>query len=189
MGEIRIYLHTYYTRTIVDVECLNRQQIYRDLCSDSGCLPGISEYNPHRFGDRSILHFQRSSNGEICGDPRSAGYFHLVQLAAHGNQLTLRDTALLASIMSTEPNSHYAYSGSEPEASDTRFLPKSIALLSESFLIGVALIFLNYSINLADYFILLATIGGFLPFCLGFILIFFCFLPDPPPIFGFVIGP
>jgi hypothetical protein len=28
---------------------------------------------------------------------------------------------------------------------------------------------------------------GFPPFCLGGLLIFFCFLPDPPPIFGIAI--
>jgi hypothetical protein len=89
MAKRAIYLHTYGMYTIVWVECLNRKQIDRDLCSDSGCLPGISEYDPQRCGERSILHFQRSSNAEICCDPRSAGYFHLVQLAAHNFGLPL----------------------------------------------------------------------------------------------------
>jgi hypothetical protein len=114
---------------------------------------------------------------------------HLIQLPLHDSKLIAHYIPLTFGIASPNPNSCSPNRGSKPEASDTRYLPKSIAMLSGSLLIVMALVFLIYCINRADYFILFGVLGGFLPFCLGFMLIFFCFLPNPPPIFGFSIGP
>jgi hypothetical protein len=34
----------------------------------------------------------------------------------------------------------------------------------------------------------IGALGGSIPFIIGFLFILLCFLPDPPPIFGFTIG-
>lgn len=129
------------------------------------------------------------SRGYVCGIDRYPRSFCGSELILRNTKLTLHDPALLDSILSADSNGRYTYSGSEPEASDARDLPKSIALLSGSSLIVMALIFLKYCVNRADYFIIFGVIGGFLPFCVGVLLVLFCFLPDPPTIFGLTIGP
>jgi hypothetical protein len=103
--------------------------------------------------------------------------------------LALQDAALSFGVGRADPDRGDAYRRRQPQTEDARYLPKSIAALSGSLLIVMALIFLIYCVNRADYFIVFGAIGGFLPFCLGFMLIFFCFLPNPPPILGFSIGP
>ena len=48
--------------------------------------------------------------------------------------------------------------------------------------------FLFYAMDRGGKLFYLAFLGGFPFFCLGFLLILFCFLSDPPSIFGFSIG-
>jgi hypothetical protein len=82
----------------------------------------------------------------------------------------------------------YANSSSEPQPSDTKHLPKAIIFMTGVSLIIFAIVFLLYCFNRDDYFMYIGTFGGMVPFIIGFLLILFCFLPDPPPIFGFVVG-
>jgi hypothetical protein len=163
-------------------------QPYMPATINSGNVSGISHFERYLKKRLIIIYFESWGRHLYFGNfnPRALGG---AQLKLHFVQLPERDRALLAGVMSSDQNSRSPYRSSKPEASDTRYLPKSVAALSGSLLIVVALIFLTYCVNRADYFILFGVIGGFLPFCLGFILIFFCFLPDPPPILGFSIGP
>lgn len=59
-------------------------------------------------------------------------------------------------------------------------------------IVGVALILssnmlLVYSLKRDDWFILVGIFGGFIPFAVGFSLIFFCFLASPPTVFGVTV--
>ena len=56
-------------------------------------------------------------------------------------------------------------------------------------LMALAIIFLIYSLNRSDYFMYVGAFGGSPAVHRGFLLLLFCFLPDPPPIFGFSIDP
>lgn len=103
-------------------------------------------------------------------------------------KLSLHHIALPSGVTITNNDRGYPHKGREPQSGDASYLPKPIALALGAFLCITAMIFLNYCIERADYFILIGTLGGGVPFIVGGLLILFCFLPDPPPIFGFIVG-
>lgn len=67
-------------------------------------------------------------------------------------------------------------------------LPGPIALLLGGLLVVASIKFLFYALDCGGKLLCLAFFGGFPFFFLGFALIFFCFLPDPPSIFGLGIA-
>jgi len=70
---------------------------------------------------------------------------------------------------------------------NTIYIPEDSAFLLGAILIAMAVIFLVYCVDRSDYFILIGTFGGFIPFFFGCFLILSCFIPDPPPVFGFAV--
>lgn len=100
-------------------------------------------------------------------------------------QLSLHTSSLLPGIMSTEPDGGDPDKARKPKAEESKFLPAPVAFLLGCMLVVGSTKLLLYALDRGGYLMYIVFIVGFLPFCLGGLLIFFCFLPDPPPIFGF----
>jgi len=115
------------------------------------------------------------------GDGEKALIFHFDQLIMH-------DRALLTSVMATYPNGSDANSGGGPKSDNARSLPTPIAFFLGSLFIVGSVKCLFYAMDRDGYLLPLVFGFGFIPFCLGVMIIFSCFLPDPPTIFGLLIG-
>lgn len=114
-------------------------------------------------------------------EPRPLRGLHLSQLPTH----KLR---LLMSIMTRYVYSGDADEGGEPKTDNFRVLPKPVPLPLGCILIGLAVELFAQTFNRVDYFFYISIFGGFVPFAFGCAFILFCFLSNPPPIFGFVVG-
>jgi hypothetical protein len=123
----------------------------------------------------------RISTCAIKENPRALIGFHGVQLAAH-------HTILFVRIETGDAYGSEADSRRDPKTNHFRVLPRPFAVFLGCILIGLALKLLSHTLYRGDYLTYFGLFGGFIPFALGFALILFCFLPDPPPVFGFSIG-
>lgn len=118
------------------------------------------------------------------GQPVSA-----VDGGLRSRQLIDHDAALALRIVVADPNSRDADKGSRPQAENLKLAPAPFVFgLGCLLVIGSAKLLSN-AIDRSDKRFYSIVILGFIPFCLGGLAMLFCILPDPPPIFGFVIGP
>lgn len=70
----------------------------------------------------------------------------------------------------------------------SRAVPIPCAFLLGCIFLGLAVNLLCHTLYRSDYLVYVGVFIGFIPFALGMALIIFCFLPYPPPIFGFWVG-
>jgi len=112
--------------------------------------------------------------GAVAGSP------HLVNLLSHYSTLFSR-------IVAATPYGGNTYEGSGPQPENLRLLPAPLALVIGGVFITISLYLLNNSFNGADYRFYAGVLGSFLPFAIGAALILFCFLPNPPTVFGFSV--
>lgn len=68
-------------------------------------------------------------------------------------------------------------------------MPPMLAVFVGAILIAVSSKFLSYAMDRGGKLFYVAFFAGFPVFFLGGFLVFCCFLPDPPPIFWFVVRP
>ena len=144
-------------------------------------LSSISQRYSQINVDAPVLVSEVFTKGDVDTYPRTPCHHHGVQLAAH-------NATLFLGIPSAITDSNYSDSSSEPQPSDTKYLPKAIPFVAGFILMSVAIVFLIYCFNREDYFMYIGAFGGAIPFIFGAILVLFCLLPDFPPIFGFAIG-
>lgn len=179
------------------------------MYANSWRLSCIPKYYRCRETNRPIAHGQWTG-AEGSSNPRSASYFHFIQLAAHdiglggqcgdgsvclltgrlhANELPLHHFPLPLRIRVPNPNGGHPHNSRAPETDNSHNLPTPIPFLAGMFLMGLAIIFLIYCVNRDDYFFYIDAFGGAVPFIIGALLIMFCLLPDPPSIFGLSIIP
>jgi hypothetical protein len=129
-----------------------------------------------RLGD--VSRGLRGFGQTVCDLGRVSGRLQLVE----------HDGSLPVGIVIANPNSGNADEGGGPKTDNPRMLPTAFALFLGMVLVVASVKFLLYAFDRGGYFSGAAFVFGFPLFFIGFSLIFFCFLPDPPPIFGFFVG-
>ena len=106
----------------------------------------------------------------------------------HLLQLPLHDSPLMMGVERGNKNSYKADTSGSPKTNNPRFLPPILLCIFGASLVICTVKFLLYAMDSANKLFYVAFLGGFPFFCVGIALILFCFLYDPPTIFGFSIG-
>jgi hypothetical protein len=119
-----------------------------------------------------------------------AGLRHSEQsLLLHFVQLSSHDGSLLMRIVGSDTDSQQTYASRSPKAEGFSNVPAPLAFVAGCLLIMGAVKLLLYAFDGAsDSFFGAAFVLGFIPFGTGAALVFFCFFPGSPSIFGFGIG-
>jgi hypothetical protein len=171
-----------------------------------GCLPGISYIKKEGHAYAAVAVSKIGERRNIGGNPSSALLLHFGQLTVHNGNLRVHgsdgafrlshcglhngklishDLSLLAGIASPNEDCGDTNEASKPEPQETKSLPAPIAVLLGGVFIVAAVKFLFHTLDRGGYILYKTFILGFPFFCLGGMLIFFSFLPDPPSILGF----
>lgn len=164
-------------------------------------VPKIRAY-PDEFGGSFSGIVQRNSDcrrgsatigiggtiNEISFDPPYIYRNPRPLLDLHFIELLLHSAALATRVVFASANGGDSNCCGNPQPHYTKNLPPLVPCVSGIVLMSLAIVFLVYSINRGDYFFYIGAFGGAPVFILGFLLVFFCVLPDPPTIFGFTIG-
>jgi hypothetical protein len=124
-------------------------------------------------------YLQTQSGSQLSGS-KDRLVFHLIQGELHNTPLPVR-------ITTTDDNGNGTNTGGNPQTESGKFIPSSVAIFSGALLIAGAVKCLFYAIDRGGKVFYMAFFGGFPIFFVGFTLVFFCFLSDPPTIFGLTV--
>ncbi len=137
-----------------------------------------SNYDVHT----GLVKFKWSRKQERFFDmyPGSLSDLHLGQLLLHNVPLPRR-------VLFPVKNSGNSYSSGSGKGNNLRHVPASVSLVFGGLFIYGFIKFLYYGSERGDYVYAVALIAGFIPFVFSIILIMECFMPEPSPIFWFVV--
>ena len=145
-------------------------------------FPDVKPLSGHiPFGSIELAHYIEPQGRRTLALSSFAIRLHLLQLPLH-------DSPLMMGVERGNKNSYKADTSGSPKTNNPRFLPPILLCIFGASLVICTVKFLLYAMDSANKLFYVAFLGGFPFFCVGIALILFCFLYDPPTIFGFSIG-